>query len=85
MSHKVSVVIPSHNSERFLAHAVNSVTSQTYEDWQLVVVDDGSTDSSHQLAYELLKDIPGSKVLSTNRQLGAAAARNLGILDSQGE
>ncbi len=71
----VSIIIPTHNRAGFLAQAIDSVLSQTYTNFELIVVDDGSTDET----YTLLASY--GKALSSLRQenRGPAAARNAGI------
>ena len=81
MHPKVTVIIPNYNNRRFIAESVESVLQQSYKNVELIVVDDGSTDSS---LLELDKYLPRIKII---RQLnsGVAAARNAGILSSTGE
>jgi glycosyltransferase involved in cell wall biosynthesis len=88
MSDLVSVTIPFLNAERFLEEAVGSIRSQTYADWELLLVDDGSTDASTELARAFAAAEPGRiRYLEhpghVNR--GMAATRNLGLRHSRGE
>lgn len=76
----VSTVIPVYNGERFLAAAIESVAAQSYPARELIVVDDGSTDSSPAVA----RTQPGVKLIE-QRNRGVAAARNAGIAAAQGE
>lgn len=73
MDELVSVVIPVHNGERFLPEALQSVHRQTYQNREVIVVDDGSTDSSASIASAF-----GARVLSQPNR-GPSAARNLGL------
>lgn len=77
-----SVVIPAYNSERFIDKAIESVLAQTYTDFELIIVDDGSTDGTRQriTAYT---DKRIRYVFQENG--GVSAARNKGILESKGE
>jgi len=71
----VSVIIPTHNRAGFLAKAMGSVLAQTYRNFELIVVDDGSTDSTSQLLASY-----GREVIALRQEnRGPAAARNLGI------
>lgn len=71
-----SVVIPVHNRERLVVRAIQSVLQQTYLDWELIVVDDGSTDATPQAVAAFVSD----RVRYVRREVngGAAASRNLG-------
>ncbi len=71
----VSVIIPTHNRAGFLAQAIDSVLAQTYANFELIVVDDGSTDET-----QLLLASHGKALVSLRQEnLGPAAARNAGI------
>jgi glycosyltransferase involved in cell wall biosynthesis len=73
----VTVVIASHNGERFLARAIESVLDQTLEDIELIVVDDTSTDRSAEIAAAYMSS--DTRVRLVRRELGSAgAARNVG-------
>ena len=75
----VSVVIPCYNSARFLGEAVESVLQQTYPRIEIVLVDDGSTDETAQIA----RSYPVHYIYQKNR--GISAARNRGISHTQGK
>lgn len=77
----VSVIIPTFNRRRFLGQAIDSVLAQTYTDFELIVVDDGSTDPTPEL---LAAYGPSIKVIRQPNQ-GVSAARNAGIRASTGE
>ncbi len=77
----ISVVIPVHNGERFLAAALRSVLTQSLPVREIVVVDDGSTDRSAEIAAEFAPLVR----LLRQTQAGAGAARNTGIGVAQGE
>ena len=79
---RVSVIIPAHNAARFLGQAIESVRAQTYTDWEIVVVDDGSSDGT----WELLR-AAGPRVRSLRRERagGPAVARNLALEHASGE
>lgn len=82
MSPRVSVVVPAHNSEAFLGQALRSVEAQSYGDWEVVVVDDASTDRTAALAEGFG---PGVTVVRSERNLGPAGARNLALARASGE
>ena len=56
MNKLVSVIMPSYNTEKFVEMSINSVLSQTYEDWELIIIDDNSTDNTDNVIYPFLKD-----------------------------
>ena len=78
---KVTVIIPAYNGDRYLTAAIDSILAQTYQDWEIIVVDDGSTDNTPQLAQQY-GDIV--QYLSQINQ-GVAASRNLGLTVAKGE
>ncbi len=78
---KISVVIPTYNRQEYLKTAVESVLAQTYRDFEVIVVDDGSTDDTARVASSLGPKV--KYILQENRQCGAA--RNNGIRKSGGE
>lgn len=84
----VSVTIPFYNAERFLRETVESVLAQTYPEWEVLLVDDGSTDGSTAIAQSYAATFP-DKIFylehSGHRNLGVNAARNLGARHSRGE
>ena len=76
----VSIIMPVKNAERFLGEAIASVRAQTFTDWELLIVDDGSTDASPAIAAEAAAVDARIRVLETAPgQHGAAAARNTGL------
>ena len=77
-----SVVIPAYNAEKFVMGAVNSVLNQTHRDFELVIVDDGSTDGTGAV----IKQCADSRIRYIYQEnAGVSAARNKGITESKGE
>lgn len=77
---KLSVIIPNWNSEKFIAEMLSSIIAQTFTDWTLFVIDDGSTDSSKQIIDEFSKK--DSRIVSLERTRlpkGAQTCRNIGM------
>jgi glycosyltransferase involved in cell wall biosynthesis len=84
----VSNIIIFLNSENYLTEAIESVFSQTYEHWELLLVDDGSTDRSTAIAHKYSQDYPGKvRYLEHegHQNRGMSASRNLGISHAKGE
>jgi len=82
----VSVVIPCFNQAKFLAEAVASVVCQTYEHWEIIIVNDGSSDSTSEIAKQLIDLYPDKNILLVEQANGGtASARNHGIRLAQGD
>ena len=80
----ISVIIPVYNVEKYLAECVNSVLAQTYTDWEIILVDDGATDSSGAICDEYAAKDP--RILVIHRENGGlSAARNTGLKAARGE
>ncbi|WP_233577197.1 glycosyltransferase [Parabacteroides sp. TM07-1AC] len=79
-----SIVVPVYNSERFLHKCIDSLLDQSYPDFELVLVDDGSTDSSGRICDEYAGKDLRIKVIHTVNQ-GVSVARNLGLSVARGK
>lgn len=83
----VSVIMPNYNGAKFLGQAISSVQKQTLRDWELLFIDDGSTDDSVSLVEKIQALDPRVKLLKTTfKKLahGPGAARNTGIESARG-
>ena len=81
----VSVIMPMHNSSPFLGEAIESVIAQTYENWELLIVDDASTDNSLEIAKQYAgKDSRIRVFCNPNPIRMPSAPRNLGVQASKG-
>lgn len=80
---KVSVVIPVYNAERFLKETLQSVLNQTFQDFEILLIDDGSTDGSLKIA-EAFQD-KRIRIFCNEKNLGIAQARNRGIANAESE
>lgn len=81
---QVSVVIPAYNAATFLRRAVDSVRAQTWTDWEIVIVDDASTDGTFGVATALRRELGDRLQIIRQRSGGASAARNTGITAAHG-
>jgi glycosyltransferase involved in cell wall biosynthesis len=81
---KVSVVMPVYNTARYLGESVGSVLAQTFPDWELLAVDDGSTDDAPRILDDYAKRDPRVKVIH-QANAGLSAARNAGMDVACGE
>lgn len=77
---KVSIIIPVYNSEKYLRHCLDSITNQSFKDFEVIAINDGSTDSSLNILNEY-KNILNIKILN-QKNMGVAKAREIGIKNS---
>jgi glycosyltransferase involved in cell wall biosynthesis len=81
----VSVIIPTFNSEQFIANAISSVIAQKYPAIEIIVIDDGSTDNTLAVARQKLqRDIKSFQILELGTNKGPSAARNAGLRVANG-
>ena len=80
---KVSVIMPTYNRQHMIRRAIQSVINQSHKNWELIIVDDGSTDQTAELVNAFLQD---KRIKVTKQQhLGLSAARNSGLKLASGE
>lgn len=81
---KISAIVPVYNSEKYLKKCIMSVVHQTYDNWELIMVDDGSIDKSRKIMEEAMKKEARIKAVY-QRNAGPGAARNRGIREATGD
>ena len=81
----VSVIVPVYNSEKYIEESILSICRQTYKQIEIVIVDDGSTDRSIEIASEILKTHEMNFKIIRQENKGLPAARNTGINNSSGQ
>jgi glycosyltransferase involved in cell wall biosynthesis len=81
----ISIITPNYNCSRFISNAIESVLVQTYKNWEMLIVDDCSTDGSYEMALGYAAKDNRIKVCRMGKNSGAAIARNKAIELSQGE
>ena len=79
---KVSIVLPTYNRAKVLTRAIDSVLAQTYQDWELIVVNDASTDETEELLRRYEAKDHRIRHITFEKNRGVVAARNAGIQDS---
>lgn len=84
MNNLISIIVPVYNAEKFLNECIESIINQDYSNWELILIDDGSTDSSGSICDEYVKS---NKKISCYHQTnhGVSFSRNFGVKHSRGE
>ena len=85
MNELVSIITPCYNSEKFLDECISSVLNQTYQNWEMLIIDDNSSDNSSILINSYSKKDERIKPLYLNDNIGAAMARNKAISKAKGK
>lgn len=80
----ISIIVPSYNKARYLPYTVQSVLNQTLKDWELIIVDDRSTDGSDDLIKELASTDNRIKIVFGQKNKGANYCRNVGVKMARG-
>lgn len=81
----VSIITPNYNCGRFIAQTIESVLAQTYSHWEMLIIDDCSTDKSYEIALKYAVKDNRIKVMRNEKNSGAAISRNKAIEQAQGE
>jgi len=80
----ISIITPSYNSSRLISQTIDSVLSQTYKNWEMIIVDDCSKDDSVKVIQSFVKQDSRIKLIQLSENSGAAVARNAGIQAASG-
>lgn len=73
---KVSIIVPMYNAEKFIGKTIESVLSQTYENWEMLIMNDVSTDNSLAVVSEFVKKDKRIKIVNTEKNVGVVKGRN---------
>ena len=84
MNNLVSIITPSYNSKQFIPETIQSVLNQTFKNWEMIIVDDMSTDNSNSIIEECIKNDFRIKLIKLKENSGPAIARNRAIEESNG-
>ena len=84
MEYKVSIVTPTYNSEKYIKKTIESVQAQTYQNWEMIVVDDCSTDKTREIVEGISVSDPRVQLLCQEMNAGAGAARTRSMRASTG-
>lgn len=81
----VSIITPLYNSEAFIAETIQSVLNQTYPNWELILIDDCSTDNTINIVNNFILKHKNIKLIKNKKNQGAAISRNKGVLAAKGD
>lgn len=81
----VSIIMPVYNSEDYLEASIQSVLNQSYKNWELIIIDDGSTDASLEIIQKIQLERSEIRLLINSENMGISATRNKGIEAARGE
>ncbi len=81
----VSVILPTHNGARFIARAIGSVQAQSARDWELLVVDDGSTDTTREIVSAIAESDARIRLVANSANLGIQKTLNRGLAEASGK
>ena len=85
MSGLVSIITPSYNSAKYIAETIQSVQNQSYDNWEMIIVDDCSLDNSEEVIIEIQKTDSRIHFFKLNQNSGSGIARNKGIEKASGD
>ena len=81
----VSIITPMYNSEKFIEATIKSVINQTYKDWEMIIVDDCSTDNSPNIVKPYVENDSRIKYIRVEFNQGVSHARNLALKQASGQ
>ena len=84
MKSLVSIIMPSYNSVKFIPTTIESVLNQTYQNWEMIIVDDMSSDNSNDIINDFIQQDSRIKLIKLDKNSGPAIARNRAIKEAKG-
>jgi teichuronic acid biosynthesis glycosyltransferase TuaG len=84
MDNLVSIITPAYNSEKFISETILSVQSQTYSNWEMIIVDDCSSDKTVSIVQNFIKKDARIKLLQLSKNSGTGIARNTALEEAKG-
>lgn len=85
MSNVVSIITPTYNSAKYIAETIQSVQSQTYQNWEWIIIDDGSSDETEKIVKAFIEKDKRIQFHKLEKNSGPAIARNTGIEKASGD
>lgn len=80
-----SIIMPAYNNEKYIAQAIESVLKQRYQNWELIIINDCSTDSTEEIIKKYLLKDTRIKLMNLTKNKGVFNARNIGIQNAKGK
>ena len=80
----VSIITPTYNCSQFIAETIASVLGQTYLNWEMIIVDDCSTDNTREIVGQFLKEDSRIRYMCLEKNSGAAISRNCALREAKG-
>lgn len=81
----ISVIMSAYNSEKFIADSIKSISNQTYDNWELILINDCSTDHTSQIVSQFMDSDSRIKIINNSENYGLTKSLNIGIANSNGE
>lgn len=81
----ISIIMPAYNSEKFIEQAIESVINQTYENWELIVINDASVDETKEIVLKIAEHESRIRYFDTPQNLGVSKTRNKAVSFAKGE
>jgi glycosyltransferase involved in cell wall biosynthesis len=85
MRELVSIITPAYNAQRFIDKCIESVIAQSYQNWEMIIVDDGSTDETLEIIQQYINQDYRVILFSNDINLGASKSRNIAIKEAKGD
>lgn len=82
---RISIIIPAYNAEDYISETIQSVQAQTYQDWEMIIVDDCSTDYTSVVVSDYIKTDSRIRLIKAPKNGGVARARNMGLEHAKGD
>ena len=81
----ISIVLPTYNVERYIGYCIYSIMRQTFQDFELIIVDDVSTDDTYEICQRMGSGMSRVRLLRNNTNRGAGYSRNVGLAEAKGK
>lgn len=83
--YKLSIIVPVYNTEKYVGKCIQSILNQTFKDFQLIIINDGSTDDSEKVIHKVIRKCRSNVIYKKIKNAGVAHARNIGLSYATGD